>query len=293
VGSVYGNEFLDRPGPGRVIRSAGTRTGTAVVVGVVLVCATLLAGLAWVPWRTPSDRTAPVDGSGTAVAASVTAPSAARGTGPEDGTTAAVIPLTDDLPAPGTVAVLPRGAGTLAGFRVGHPRTTSGAVAAAVEYASHAGCLTTVCVDATLKAGIDVSWQGAREHLLAGMADNRRVLGIPEHSPVPAGAVMTATPMAFQIVPTSGTTEPAPNRLASDGPAGLDAQPRIRVLLLCYVAMAGPAISPRNAVVALPVTLRWDGQDFKQVPGDRSYPELVTRPGTPQAAQLGWREFAA
>jgi len=151
----------------------------------------------------------------------------------------------------------------LVGFRVGFPRTTSGAVAAAVEYVSHAGCLTTGCVDAMMRAGIDPSWQGARAHLLAG-------------------AVMTATAMAFQIVPVS----------ASSLPGGDDA-PRIRVVLLCYLAMAGPAINPRNAVIAVPVTLRWNGADFKQIPGDRAYPELVVRPGTPRAVQLGWREFVA
>ena len=285
---MYGNEFLDRPGPGRMLRAAGTRT-TAVVAGLVVVCAVLLA---WAPWRTSSARasTAAV-GSSPAVAAATTP--VMTGTDPGDGTTAAVVPLTDDLPAPGTVAVLPRGARMLAGFRVGYPRSTSGAVAAAVEYASHAGCLTTVCVDATLQAGIDSSWPQARDHLLAGMADNRRVLGIPERSPVPAGAVMTATPMAFQIVPATATNPSRPDPARDDALAPPDGQSRIRVVLLCYVAMAGPATSPRNAVVALPVTLRWDGQDFKQVPGDRSYPELVTRPGTPQATQLGWREFAA
>ena len=286
---MYGNEFLDRPGPGRLFRTAGTRT-TAAVTGLVVVCAVLLA-LVWsAPWRTSSARSSvgssPTAGSSSAAAAPATTPAT---TGPGDGTTAGVVPLTDDLPAAGTVAVLPRGARTVGGFRVGYPRTTSGAVAAAVEYASHAGCLTTVCVDATLQAGIDPTWQTARDHLLAGMADNRRVLGIPERSPVPAGAVMTATPMAFQIVPTTAMPDPA----RDDAPAAQDGQPRIRVVLLSYVATAGPAITPRNAVVALPVTLRWDGQDFKRVPGDRSYPELVARPGTPQAAQLGWREFAA
>ena len=249
----------------------------AVVVAVIAV--------AWAPWRATASAGRPTADSSPATPSASAASAAARS---EDGvpvevdSEVAAGQVVDDLPAAASVTALPRGHRVLVGFRVGYPRTTSGAVAAAVEYVSHAGCLTTTCVETMMRAGIDPSWQGARAHLLAGMAENRRILGIPERSLVPAGAVMTATAMAFQIVPVS----------ASSLPGGDDA-PRIRVVLLCYLAMAGPAINPRNAVIAVPVTLRWNGADFKQIPGDRSYPELVVRPGTPRAVQLGWRELIA
>ena len=272
---MYGNEFLESAGLGRRTR------WTAVAVAVVV----LVIAVAWAPWRAtasagrPSATSSPTTSSTAAAVAAATSGDDAPIDGGAEPTAEQVV---DDLPASASVAALPRGHRVLVGFRVGYPRTSSGAVAAAVEYVSHAGCLTTACVDAMMRAGIDPSWLGARAHLLAGVAENRRVLGIPERSPVPAGAVMTATAMAFQIVPVS----------AASVPAGDDA-PRIRVVLLCYLAMAGPAISPRNAVIAVPVTLRWNGADFKQIPGDRAYPELVVRPGTPRAVQLGWREFVA
>jgi hypothetical protein len=88
--------------------------------------------------------------------------------------------------------------------------------------------------------------------------------------------------MAYQLAPVPAGTIP-----------GGDRSPRVRVMLLIYAAMAGPAISPRNTLVALPATLHWTGGDWKLTAGDRSYPELVAQPGTPQAAALGWREFAA
>ena len=272
--SLYGNEFLESAGLGRWAR------WTAVAAAVVV----LVIAVAWAPWRATASTGPSTAGSSPAMSSGPATVVAGSGGGVpvEVGSQPAAGQVVDDLPAAASVAALPRGHRVLVGFRVGYPRTTSGAVAAAVEYVSHAGCLTTACVDAMMRAGIDPSWQGARAHLLAGMAENRRILGIPERSPVPAGAVMTATAMAFQIVPVS----------ASSLPGGDDA-PRIRVVLLCYLAMAGPAISPRNAVIAVPVTLRWNGADFKQIPGDRSYPELVVRPGTPRAVQLGWRELIA
>jgi hypothetical protein len=88
--------------------------------------------------------------------------------------------------------------------------------------------------------------------------------------------------MAFQVVPVP------PDAI----PAG-DSSPRVRVLLLTYLSLAGPATTPVTRVFAYPRTLHWTGQDWKLVGGNRAYPELVAQPGTAQAAALGWRDFAA
>ena len=79
---------------------------------------------------------------------------------------------------------------------------------------------------------------------------------------------MTGTPMAFQVVAVPPETIPV-----------TDTTPRVRVLLLCYVAMAGPAISPRTALAVIPATLRWTHGDWKLVAGDRAYAHLVASPG--------------
>jgi hypothetical protein len=245
------------------VRLSGTGTGTAT-------------GSGWAATAVSSPGTA-------ADPASISAgPSASAAPVPDR----AVSPVVDDLPAGSGVVALPRGTRNVATIRTGYPLTMRGAVAAAVEYTTHSGCLDQECVDAMTAAALDTTWTEGRAVFTAGMRHGRSTLGIPGHSRVPAGAMTTPTPMAFQIAGI-----PA-NSAAAAAQAGDDA-PRVRVLVLTYLAMAGPAISPRNTVVVLPVTLRWTGTDWKLVDGDQSYPELAARPGTPQAAALGWRDFIA
>ena len=178
---------------------------------------------------------------------------------------------------------LPRGRTRNGPIRTGYPRTTRGAVAAAIEYAGHAGCLDTACVNVLVRAASDPDWPQARGKYLAGMRSARKDLGIPASSQVPTGAMMATSPMAFQIVPIPRATL-----------QNVDPAPRVRVLLLSYVAMAGPAVSPRNALIVLPVTLRWSHNDWKITDSDdTSYAHLKAVPGTTQAVAAGWREFLA
>jgi hypothetical protein len=259
--------------------------GITVVVVVVAVCAAAVAVTGLRPWQVTGSIGSP--SVGRAQAPGVPVPGAAPGASLPAPSGAASADVVDDLPPAGQVAVLPRGTTTVGTFRTGYPRTLRGAVAAAVEYTGHGGCLDTACVDALTRAALDPAWTRGRAEELAGTRKARAMLGIPEGQPVPAGAVLTPTPMAYQILPAPADTVPANSDPAADH------GPRVRVMLLLYAAMAGPAISPRNTLFALPANLHWTDGDWKLTAGDRSYPELVAQPGTPQAAALGWREFAA
>jgi hypothetical protein len=261
-----------------------TRT-TAVVVVVIAVLAAAVVVTRLQPWQ--ATRATRAQGQTQVQARDVPAPGtapAASSPAPADAASDGVV---DDLPPAGHVAVLPRGSKTVGTFRTGYPRTLRGAVAAAVEYAGHSGCLDTACVDALTRAALDPAWTDGQAEELAGTRKARAMLGIPEGQPVPTGAVLTTTPMAYQILPAPADTVPAKTDHAADH------TPRVRVMLLIYAAMAGPAISPRNTLFALPANLHWTGGDWKLTAGDRSYPELVAQPGTPQATALGWREFVA
>jgi hypothetical protein len=268
---LAGNDFLTQT------RTRGRTTAAVVAAAMVLTVVAVASG--WQPWRaTPTATTAAPGQAQTSRAPALDAalpPSTPGPTVPSAG-------VVDDLPPLGEVTVLPRGRGRVGTFRTGYPMTLRGAIAAAVEYTGQAGCLDAACVDAFTRAALDPAWTAGRAEELAGTRKTRAMLGIPEGQPVPAGAVLTPTPMAYQLAPIPPDTIPAGDR-----------SPRVRVMLLVYVALAGPAISPRNTLVALPATLHWTGGDWKLTAGDRSYPELVAQPGTPQAAALGWRDFAA
>jgi hypothetical protein len=154
-------------------------------------------------------------------------------------------------------------------------------VAAAVEYVSHAGCLSQKCADDLTRWAFSARWEQAHTQVLADMRANRKELGIPEHAAVPAGAASGISALAYQL-----DTDPRP------GPAG-DLTAQVRVVLLCYQGIAGPAISPTNRILVIPVPLHWDGTTFVIVPGDRSYTGLGARPDTPQARANGWHDFIA
>jgi hypothetical protein len=268
---LAGNDFL---APARRRGRVAAGVGLAVMAFAVVLATTGLP-----PWRTTGDATisAPPATSPGERASSGSAPGSAPAPSPD-----ADAGVMDDLPPQGQVTVLPRGTRRVGTFRTGYPMTLRGAVAAAVEYTGQAGCLDVPCVDALTRAALDPAWTAGRGEELAGARKARAMLGIPERQPVPAGAVLTPTPMAYQLAPVPAGAIPAGDR-----------SPRVRVMLLIYAAMAGPAITPRNTLTALPATLHWTGGDWKLTAGDRSYPELVAQPGTPQAAALGWRDFAA
>jgi hypothetical protein len=247
------------------------------VAAVVAAVALVLVATRVQPWQTTRTVAAPA----TTSALGRTLPGAESGSTPApsaSGPTAVV----DDLPPGGQVAMLPRGTRTVGTLRTGYPLTLRGAVAAAVEYTGQGGCLDTTCLDALTRVTHDPDWTDGRAQGLAGARKVRALLGIPDGQPVPAGTVFTPTPMAYQVTPVRAGTIPAG-----------DHTPRVRVMLLVYVALAGPAISPRNLLLALPSNLHWTGGDWKLTAGDGTYPELVAEPGTPRATALGWRDFAA
>jgi hypothetical protein len=270
---LTGNDFLTPTRP-------RTRL-TAVVVVVVAVLAAAVVVTRLQPWRAAGAIGVPTTSQEQAPGVPVPGAAPAAPT-PAVSPVAASAGVVDDLPPVGQVTVLPRGTTTVGTFRTGYPLTLRGAVAAAVEYAGHSGCLDTACVQALAQVTRDPAWTSGLAEGLAGARKVRALLGIPQGQPVPAGAVFTATPMAYQVTPLR----------AEAVPAG-DHTPRVRVMLLIYVALAGPAISPRTLLLALPSNLHWTGGDWKLTAGDGTYPELVAEPGTPRATALGWRDFAA
>ncbi|NLT54926.1 MAG: hypothetical protein GXX79_10240 [Actinomycetales bacterium] len=259
-------EFLTPPRYRRLIVTAAL-----VVVGAVV-----LVLVVWAPWNTsPTARTTPSPST-----MSTSTPTSTATMPTPSGRHALV---RDDVPTGAGPVALPRGRSRVGAIRTGYPRTTRGAVAAAIEYAGHTGCLDASCVNALVHAAVDPDWPQARQEYLAGMRHSRSQLGIPSTSRVPAGATLAASPMAFQIVSvpsaTSQTADPAP---------------QVRVVLLSYLAMAGPSISPTNALIVVPVTLRWSRGDWKITDSDdTSYAHLKAVPGTAQAVAAGWREFLA
>lgn len=272
------DDFPTRPGARRRTLAVALAAGCVVAV----VAALVLHG------RSPAGpaAAAPIPGTvaeatGT-VAATATAATASGGHRLQAADLWREAGITDDLPVDATPATLPRGTRTVGTWRLDYPRTTSGAVAAAVEYVSHSGCLTPTCVDDLLAHAFSPAWTGARAKVTGGMRDNRRELGIPDGSPVPAAATAAISPMAYQL-----DTDPREGHESA-------LTPQVRVVLLCYQGIAGPAIAPANRILVIPATLRWDGTTFKIVPGDRSYnTQLGARPGTPAARALGWRDFIA
>jgi hypothetical protein len=264
---LTGNDFLTtRPRLRRLALGVVLACGLAVTAGAVQVVRHSSAS----PNRTGSATTA-------------TTPTPATAPVPEPGPVAIADGVTDDLPAGTGTVTLPRGTSRVGTIRTGYPKTLRGAVAAAVEYTGQEGCLTITCARAFEQAAVDPTWTGGWAEQVKGVRLSRAKIGLSgQDGPVPAGAWLSATAMAFQIVPV-----PADTIRAGDTAA------HVRVLLLTYLSSAGPGINPVTQVFAYPRTLRWTGQDWKLVGGNRAYPELVARPGTPQAAALGWRDFAA
>jgi hypothetical protein len=262
---LTGNDFLT-PKRGR----------RRLTLGLAVAC-----GLAVTAGALQAVRHGPVslDRAGSPAPATTPATAPVPGHGPD----AATDTVTDDLAAGTGPVTLPRGTSQVGTIRTGYPKTLRGAVAAAVGYTGQEGCLTIACARAFEQAAVDPTWTGGWAEQVKGVRLSRAKIGLSgQDGPVPAGAWLSATAMAFQIAPVPADTIPAGDSAA-----------HVRVLLLTYLSSAGPGTTPITQVFAYPRTLRWTGQDWKLVGGNRAYPELVARPGTPQAAALGWRDFAA
>ncbi|SEG49078.1 hypothetical protein SAMN04489712_105513 [Thermomonospora echinospora] len=184
---------------------------------------------------------------------------------------AGIAPGDDDTLTAGPLRVL-AGRAVVKDVPVGFPHTTAGAVSAAVHYWGQIG--------STLKPArayvigrivADPAWKTAPQDLAQGPVHTRRMLGLPTAGPVPQGAAVRLTPMAYQL---------------------RDVTPdAVFVLLLAYYETTVPGWEPETGPGVFPAQLRWIAGDWK-LPAptqDADYSELRAPPGSAEAMALGWR----
>jgi hypothetical protein len=178
---------------------------------------------------------------------------------------------------PGTPPAEPlrlvRGGKTVDGIQVEYPRSTAGAVSAAVEYWTQLGSTLDSGRARTIAKQIAVrSWTTAGDELAQGPANTRRHFGLPAQGQLPPGAAVSLGPVAYQ--------------LRDDG------NERTTVLLLGYLISTTP-VGTKSTVGVFPAPLRWDDGDWRIEPstGSADYRSLAKPPGSPEAAAAGWLDF--
>jgi hypothetical protein len=190
-----------------------------------------------------------------------------------------VISATGVAPAaPTTSATEPlrlvAGAKTVDGMQAEFPRTTVGAVSAAIEYWTQLG--STLDPDRAHKIGERIavrSWKTAGDDLAQGPVSTRRQLGLPPHGALPADASVSLGPVAYQL------RDPRDDR--------------VTVLVLAYLITTTPTAGTQSRLGVFPAPLRWDDGDWRseQGQGTADYRSLEAPPGTAQAAAAGWLDF--
>lgn len=165
-----------------------------------------------------------------------------------------------------------RGSRLTGGVYTGFPHSEAGAVSAAAEDWSQIG--STLSPDRASQVGrlvTDPSWSDGPATMARGAAATRQGLGLPAVGPVPAGASVTLTPMAYQV------------RQASPD--------QVTVLLLGYYSISLPQQQPQTRVGVYPATMRWSGGDWKVMAPDpgTDYSGLLAQPGSAQAVTNGWQ----
>jgi hypothetical protein len=149
-------------------------------------------------------------------------------------------------PVPGVAGplTLVHGTHSSGGISIGYPHSQVGAVSAAVEYGTQCG--STLDVQRSTQIGrviADASYGDVGTAFAQGMANTRHHLGLPSNGPVPPGASMTFSTMAYQV---------------------RDAQAdRVTVLLLAYLTTTTPADGMRQRYIVVPALMVWTGGDWK------------------------------
>ena len=246
-----GNAFLADPNQGRT-RLAAALTGGVLVLGMgIALGASLGAGHGSHP--AVSARSAP----------SSTAPGVVTTSSP---TATSAAPLR-----------LVRGTRLVNGVSVGYPHTRLGAVSAAVEYTTQVG--SSLDLDRVSQVADAIAYPPSYggdpvTAFVQGAADIRRYLGLPTSGPVPRGASSTFGPMAYQV---------------RDERAD-----EVTVLLMSYLTMVSTERGMEQRLILVPTRMVWDGADWKTAKrpeGASEYLELRHKPGTPEAAAVGWLDF--
>lgn len=198
-------------------------------------------------------------------------------TPPETPTAASPAP---SEPAPGDGATgaeplrLVAGAKAVDGVRVGYPRSTVGAVSAAIEYWTQLG--STLDSDRARRIGGRIaarSWKDAADDLAQGPMNTRRQLGLPTKGTLPAGASISLSPVAYQVRDATATS--------------------MTVLVLGYLITTTSTQGTVSRLGVFPAPMRWDDDDWRLGADERhtDYRRLQTTPGSAEAAAAGWLEF--
>jgi hypothetical protein len=188
--------------------------------------------------------------------------------------TSAANPTPSDAPQDAEPLRLVPGDKTVDGVRVGYPRSTVGAVSAAIEYWTQLG--STLDPDRARRIGGRVaarSWKDAADELAQGPVNTRRQLSLPTKGALPAGASISLGPVAYQVRDAKATS--------------------MTVLVLAYLITTTPTDGTVSRLGVFPAPMRWDDDDWRLAADERhtDYRRLQTTPGSAEAAAAGWLEF--
>ncbi|MFG1878036.1 hypothetical protein ACGFIV_24595 [Sphaerisporangium sp. NPDC049003] len=159
---------------------------------------------------------------------------------------------------------------------VGYPHSMLGAVSAAVQYWGQiASTLDPVRASQIGSVVADPAWPNAVAELSEGPINSRERLGLPTSGPVPDGASMLLTPVAYQI-----------RQIRTDS---------VTVLLLGYLQITLPDQESKNRIGVFPLQMHWAAGDWKMPAPTLSadYSGLEAMPGSEEAAAMGWQPLAS
>lgn len=168
-----------------------------------------------------------------------------------------------------------RGGKVVDGLHVGYPRSTAGAVSAAIEFWTQLGSTLDPQRARSIARRIAVRWwESAGDDLAAGPISTRRRLALPATGDVPPGASVSLGPVAYQL-----------RDVADD---------RVTVLVLAYHITTTPTAGTQSRLGVFPAPLRWEDGDWRIAPaGSTDLRGLQATPGSPEAAAAGWLDFVS
>jgi hypothetical protein len=167
---------------------------------------------------------------------------------------------------------LPTATKRVSGVAIGYPRSSAGAVAAAIEFSAATATLDPDRAAAVGRLIADPAWTTGPEDFAAGAASSRKRLGLPAGSALTSEAAIAVEPAQYQVRDAD-----------SD---------RVLVLLLSYLTTTSPAQGTQTRVIVLPCPMHWTGSDWRlEKAGDADYTDFQATPGTSEAAGVGWLDF--
>jgi hypothetical protein len=156
------------------------------------------------------------------------------------------------------------------GLYLGYPHSPTGAVSAAVEFATELGSTLDPDRAATIARLVaDPSDGNAPLAAAQGVASTRHHLGLPAAGPLPPGTAVSLVPAMFQLRDVTAS--------------------RVTVLLLFdYTALVPHDISGHLGAVA--AGMHWTTAGWKLLgPGGPDVSGLIATPGTAAAVAKGWK----